>query len=51
MLIGGIVGTVQDTLLDNLEKAKEAKRRWLEAASTATSTGTFTALARKSSIS
>ena len=40
-------GIVQDTLLEKLEKAKEAKRRLLEA----TSTGTFTAQARKSSVS
>ena len=44
-------GIVQNTLLEKLEKAKEAKRRRLEATSTATATGTFTAQARKSSVS
>ena len=38
-------------LLEKLEKAKEEKRRRLEATSTATSTGSFTAQARKSSVS
>ena len=48
MLATGIVRT---RLLEKLEKAKEAKRRRLEATTTATSTGTFTAQARKSSVS
>ena len=37
--------------MEKLYKAQEAKRRLLEATSTATSTGTFTAQARKSSVS
>ena len=37
--------------MEKMEKAKEAKRRPLEATSTATSTATFTAQARKSSVS
>ena len=36
-------------MLEKLEKVKEVKRRRLEATSTATSTGTFSAQARKSS--
>ena len=42
-------GIVQDTFAG--EKAKEAKRRRLEATSIAISIGTFTAQARKSSVS
>ena len=38
-------------MLEKLEKMKEAKRRLLEVTSTATSTDTFTAQARKSSVS
>ena len=38
-------------LLEKLEKAKEVKRRQLEATSTSTSTGTSTAHARKNSVS
>ena len=37
--------------MEKLEKAKEAKRTRLEATSMATSTGTFTTQARKSSVS
>ena len=48
MLAAGIVHV---RLLEKLYKAKEAKRRLLEATSTATSTGTFTAQVRKSSVS
>ena len=44
-------GIVQDMLAEVAEKAKEVKRRRLEATSTATSTGTFTAQARKYSVS
>ena len=40
---------VQDTSAGKAGKVKEAKRRRLEATYTATSTGTFTAHARKSS--
>ena len=39
---------VQDTFAREAVETKEAKRRLLEATSTATSTGTFTAQARKS---
>ena len=46
MLAAGLVRT---PLLEKLEKAKEANRRRPEAISSATSTGTFTAQARKSS--
>ena len=42
---------VQDTFAGEAEKAKEAKRRRLEATCTAISTGTFTSQARKSSVS
>ena len=38
-------------MLEKLEKAKEAKRKRLEATSIATSIGTFTAQSRKSSVS
>ena len=44
-------GIVQEIFAEKLEKAKVAKRRRLEATSTATFTGTFIAQARKSSIS
>ena len=44
-------GIVQTRLLEKLEKVKEAKRRRLEATSTATSTGLFTTRVRKSSVS
>ena len=37
--------------MEKLEKVKEAKRRRLEATSTATSTGTFNAQARKCAVS
>ena len=41
----------QDRFAENLEKAKEEKRRRQEAISAASSTGTFTVQARKSSVS
>ena len=44
-------GIVQDKFAGEAGKAKEVNRRRLEATSTATSTGTFTAQARKSSVS
>ena len=45
-------GIIQDTFAGEAEEGeKEVKRRRLEPISTVTSTGTFTALARKSSIS
>ena len=44
-------GIVQDMFAEEAEKVKEVKRRRLEATSTATSTGTFTAQSRKYSIS
>ena len=39
------------SLLEKVEKVKEEKKRRLEATSTASITGTFTAQARKSSVS
>ena len=48
MLAAGIART---RLLEKLYKVKEAKRRLLEATSTATCTGTLTAQAKKYSVS
>ena len=51
ILIRSMLALSRTNLLEKLEKAKEAKRRRLETTSTATSTGNFTAPARKSSVS